>query len=613
MQILKLLQEAVTPGGLRALDVQFARFLHESGDCQDPGLLLLAALTSFELGRGNVCLPLAAVPGLLEALPAPGAQRLRPWFSPHLEVPPDSAVLSAGERLTPLVLDLDRLYLQRYWRFECDVAAYLVRRSEPLTTAPGGLKASLRRLFPDVPGAPAQPDWQKVAAAVAVNRRFAVISGGPGTGKTTTVIKLLALYIEQQLAAGIRPRIHLAAPTGKAAARMAESICAARGQLPLDAAVAQLIPSEASTLHRLLGVRPGSRGFRHNADNPLHLDLLIVDEASMVDLPMMARLLAALPEAARLILIGDRDQLASVEAGSVLGDICSWSGTLRYGPAQATSLGECCDLDASLVLNPQARPIADSLAQLRTSYRFGADSGIGQLAKAVNDGDEAQFQSLWQGQYGDIVWHRLDGERYQALVDRCVEGYAGYLRALARQAPAAEVLDSFNRFQLLCALRNGPYGVAGLNERIEQGLAQAGLITLSGHWYAGRPVIVTRNDRALDLFNGDIGIVMPNAEGELRVWFDQGGALRALLPSRMPEHDTVYAMTVHKSQGSEFDQTLLLLPPEDAPVLTRELLYTGITRAKRGFDLYAPAYLLRRVIQRRTERASGLAGRLWGY
>jgi exodeoxyribonuclease V alpha subunit len=609
MQILKLLQNAVVPGGLRSLDVQFARFVHQTGHCQDPNLLLLAALTSFELGRGNVCLPLAAVPDLLHSL-APGlGEQLRPWFNGAPDPAAGGAVLSGGERLTPLVLDLDRLYLQRYWRFERDVAGFLLRRSEPLDVDPNALRTSLEQLF----GAgTAAPDWQMVAAAVAVNRRFSVISGGPGTGKTTTVIKLLALYIEQQLAAGAKPRIRLAAPTGKAAARMAESISAARAGLGLADEVARLIPQDASTLHRLLGVRPGSRGFRHNADNPLHLDLLIVDEASMVDLPMMARLLAALSDSARLILIGDRDQLASVEAGSVLGDICSWTGELRYSQAQADYLAQACTLDSTLLVAQEARPIADSLAQLRTSYRFGADSGIGRLARAVNQGDAAQFEALWQGTFADITWHGLDSAGYQTLIDRCVQGYREYLQAIAAQQPAALVLAAFNRFQLLCALRNGPYGVSGLNERIEQALAAARLIVTGASWYAGRPVIVTRNDRALDLFNGDIGITMANAEGELRVWFDQGGEVRALLPSRMPEHDTVYAMTVHKSQGSEFDQTLLLLPPEDAPVLTRELLYTGITRARKQFELYAPDYLLKRVIARRTQRASGLAGRLWG-
>ncbi len=609
MQILKLLQQAVVPGGLRALDVQFARFIHQTGQCQDPGLLLLAALTSFELGRGNVCLPLATVPDLLRSLAPPLGDQLRPWFSGTPDVAQGGAVLSGGERLTPLVLDLDRLYLQRYWRFECDVAGFLLQRSEPLGVAPESIKPSLQRLFGD---AAVQPDWQKVAAAAVVNRRFGVISGGPGTGKTTTVIKLLALYIEQQQAVGNSPRIRLAAPTGKAAARMAESISAARGGLDLAPGIARLIPQDASTLHRLLGVRPGSRGFRHHAENPLHLDLLIVDEASMVDLPMMARLLAALPQNARLILIGDRDQLASVEAGSVLGDICSWPGELGYGEAQAEYLSRACGLGRTELVAADARAIADSLAQLRTSYRFGADSGIGQLARAVNRGDESQFQALWQQGFADIAWHRLDSAGYQALIDRCVQGYRAYLQASKAGEPAAQVLAAFGRFQLLCALRNGPYGVAGLNERIEQALAHAGLIAPQGHWYAGRPVIVTRNDRALDLFNGDIGITMENAEGELRVWFDQGGEARALLPSRMPEHDTVYAMTVHKSQGSEFDQTLLLLPPEDAPVLTRELLYTGITRARQQFELYAPESLLKRVIGRRTQRASGLAGRLWG-
>ncbi|GGO81198.1 RecBCD enzyme subunit RecD [Marinobacterium nitratireducens] len=611
MEILTQLRQAVVPGGLRSLDVQFARFLHHSGGCRDARVLLLAALTSFELGRGNVCLPLSSVTDLIEGLPPEAADRLRPWLARDgLDAcSADGVVLGCGEAETPLVLDRERLYLYRYWRFECDLAAFLLQRCEPVPLQRDPVRNSLARLFP-VTGD--EPDWQQVAAAVAVSRRFAVISGGPGTGKTTTVIKLLALHIEQQLADGRRPRIRLAAPTGKAAARMAESIAAARGRLELAPEVAAQIPDEASTLHRLLGVVPGSRRFRHDSANPLHLDLLVVDEASMVDLPLMARLMAALPEHARLILIGDRDQLASVEAGSVLGDICSWSGELRYGVAQSEYLQEVCALNAAALADAGAPPIADALAQLRTSYRFGADSGIGRLARAVNAGDVSGSARVWAGGFGDVVWHRLGEGHYQALIDRCVAGYRDYLASLAAGQSPATVLGAFGRFQLLSALRQGRYGVSGLNERIERGLADAGLIRPAGVWYPGRPVIVTRNDRALELFNGDIGIAMPNADGELRVWFDQGGAPRPVLPSRMPEHETVYAMTVHKSQGSEFDQVLLLLPPEDAPVLTRELLYTGITRARKGFELYAREAQLKQMITRRTERASGLAARLWG-
>ncbi|NVK43030.1 MAG: exodeoxyribonuclease V subunit alpha [Oceanospirillaceae bacterium] len=608
MDILMQLRQAVVPGGLRPLDVQFAHFLQQSGGCRDAGVLLLAALTSFELGRGNVCLPLSSVPGLLALLPPDTAELLRPRV-PAAVPQCDGRVLGDGAVETPLVLDRGRLYLYRYWRFECDLAAFLHGRCQPVALDRSAVRASLARLFDATDSG---PDWQQVAAAVAVSRRFAVISGGPGTGKTTTVIKLLALHIEQQLAEGRRPRIRLAAPTGKAAARMAESIAAARGRLPLATGVAELIPLEASTLHRLLGVLPGSRRFRHGADNPLHLDLLVVDEASMVDLPLMARLMAALPEHARLILIGDRDQLASVEAGSVLGDICSWPGELRYGSKQAQYLADVCDVDAEALGDTGAPAIADGLAQLRISYRFGADSGIGCLARAVNAGDASGCREVWKGGYGDVRWHRLDSGHYQALIDRCVAGYRGYLEALAAGQSPQAVLNAFGRFQLLSALRQGPYGVTGLNERIERGLSDVGLIRPANAWYAGRPVIVTRNDRALELFNGDIGIAMPNATGELRVWFDQGGSPRPVLPSRMPEHETVYGMTVHKSQGSEFDQVLLLLPPDDAPVLTRELLYTGITRARGLFELYAREALLEKVIDRRTERASGLAARLWG-
>lgn len=449
---------------------------------------------------------------------------------------------------------------------------------------------------------------QKLAAATAAARPFAVISGGPGTGKTTTVAKLLAILVETGLQGGKAPAIRLVAPTGKAAARLTESIGAALQALDLPPEWVEAIPTEAGTLHRLLGVIPGRSQFRHHRGNPLHLDLLVVDEASMVDLPMMARLLDALPRHARLILLGDKDQLASVEAGAVLGDICSF---IEQGisPAQAHWLSR--QTGYRLQGTPSGASVRDSLCLLSKSWRFDQHSGIGQLARACNSGDGAAVEAVWGAGFGDIRLHPWAGEAYDALIAQGVAGYGSYLKAARAGEDPAVVFKAFNGFQILCALRDGPFGVTGLNERLELALAKAGLIQRDGDWYAGRPVMVVRNDHGVGLYNGDMGLCLPDDTGRLKVWFEQpDGTLRALLPSRLPPHETVYAMTIHKSQGSEFAHTVLVLPDSPSPLLTRELVYTGITRAKARLDLYGDRALLAQAVRKKTERYSGLAERL---
>ncbi|MDX7872712.1 exodeoxyribonuclease V subunit alpha [Aeromonas caviae] len=449
---------------------------------------------------------------------------------------------------------------------------------------------------------------QKLAAATAAARPFAVISGGPGTGKTTTVAKLLAILVETGLQGDKAPAIRLVAPTGKAAARLTESIGAALQALDLPPEWVEAIPTEAGTLHRLLGVIPGRSQFRHHRDNPLHLDLLVVDEASMVDLPMMARLLDALPRHARLILLGDKDQLASVEAGAVLGDICSF---IEQGisPAQADWLSR--QTGYRLQGTPAGASVRDSLCLLSKSWRFDQHSGIGQLARACNSGDGAAVEAVWGAGFGDIRLHPWAGEAYNALIAQGVAGYGSYLKAARAGEDPAAVFKAFNGFQILCALRDGPFGVTGLNERLELALVKAGLIARDGDWYAGRPVMVVRNDHGVGLYNGDMGLCLPDDTGRLKVWFEQpDGTLRALLPSRLPPHETVYAMTIHKSQGSEFAHTVLVLPDSPSPLLTRELVYTGITRAKVRLDLYGDRALLAQAVRKKTERYSGLAQRL---
>ncbi|EIC84252.1 exodeoxyribonuclease V subunit alpha [Serratia sp. M24T3] len=623
--MMALYEQAIALGALRALDVQFARMV--AGN--DPAIMLAAASLSAEAGRGHVCLRLSELqpdtlfegrfPALASGLwQAAGEPDEAVWR----ELLARNPAVGDGGQATPIVLQQQRLYLQRMWQDEGQVAAFFINDEPNPLLALGEqgnelavdelrLRAVLDQLF----GAAESDEvnWQKVAAAVAVTRRISIISGGPGTGKTTTVARLLAALV--QLQSDRRLRIQLAAPTGKAAARLTESLGQASRQLDLTDEERGQFPDEASTLHRLLGAQPNSQRMRYHQGNPLHLDVLVVDEASMVDLPMMARLIAALPAKARVIFLGDRDQLASVEAGAVLGDICRFAEQ-GYSPARAEQLQRLtgCLVEGNELEHPAS--VRDALCLLRKSYRFDASSGIGILAAAVNAGDSQLARRILSRNLADLGNFPLsETDDFKSLLDACVAGYRPYLQAVAASADPVVILKAFGDFQVLCALREGPFGLAGLNERIEQMLQRQGLIrrpiALGGRWYAGRPIMISRNDSALGLFNGDIGIALHNELGELRVYFQlPDGQIKSVQPSRLPIHDTAYAMTVHKSQGSEFEHTLLVLPNHFLPVLTRELVYTAITRAKRQLSLYSSEKVLGLAIRTPTQRRSGLVERL---
>ena len=459
---------------------------------------------------------------------------------------------------------------------------------------------------------------------------------------------LVARWFELQALAiagsDARPlRIRLAAPTGKAAARLNESIAGAVAKLDLAGlpdgeAVRAAIPVEVTTLHRLLGSRPDTRHFRHHAGNPLPVDVLVVDEASMVDLEMMAAVLAALPPGARLVLLGDKDQLASVEAGAVLGELCRRAQQGHYSADSVAWLaGVTGEQVGAELIDPAGRPIDQAVAMLRHSYRFGGDSGIGQLAAAVNAGSVDGVRRALAHGHADLTRLALadvgEGALRRLVIDgipggkESPQGYRHYLDVVRKQRPpagtdqagldawAARVLAAHGQFQLLCALRRGPWGVEGLNRRIAGWLHEAGLIGAAEGWYAGRPVLVTRNDYGLGLMNGDIGITLalpgPDGDGPLRVAFPAGdgsGGIKWVQPSRLQAIETVYALTVHKSQGSEFTHTAMALPERLNPILTRELVYTGITRAKRWFSLVeaGSAAVLEQAVGRRVLRVSGL-------
>lgn len=644
-------------GWLRELDRALAQLFAELDPDASPLLLLGAALASHQLGQGHICLDLAATlanPDFVLSLPPEGEDPEEVMSLPSQVLAGVSLetwlAACAGSSLlesegAPLVLSGACLYMRRYWNYERQVAGNIAQRLQARAAAPVDLAARLASLFPDALVVDGQrlTDWQKLACAMAAQGRFTLITGGPGTGKTTTVVRLLALLQEAAMATGEPLRLSLAAPTGKAAARLTESIGAQVQSLALDERVREQIPTLVTTLHRLLGSCPGSRHFRHDAANPLPLDVLVVDEASMIDLEMMSSLLDALPADARLILLGDKDQLASVEAGAVLGDLCREAESGGYSEATRlwleTQTGERLD-DPALVSGDKA--LAQHIVMLRHSRRFGSGSGIGRLARAVNLGDAQSARATLATGADDLHVLRLSGEQDRALERLLMDGqgggeprpqgYAHYLQTMQMERPAPDadsqawdrwagkVLAAFDQFQLLCAVRKGTWGVEALNERIADALVRCGLLEQAHGWYEGRPVLVTRNDYSLGLMNGDIGIALrlpepPELPGApvrqvLRVVFprnDGSGALRHILPSRLSAVETVFAMTVHKSQGSEFSHCALILPDSLNPVLTKELIYTGITRARHWFSLIeSRAGIFEQAVQRRVERRSGL-------
>ncbi len=651
--LIHLLDAWVEGGWATPLDRAFVGFLKEQQPTAPDSLLLAAALTSYQLGRGHICLDLQAVlddPDGTLAWPPEGEDD-----APSGSCPPPSALLAGislpawtqtiqdapllvatGPGDTPLVLGNGRLYLRRYWQYEAAVAQGISQRLQIQTPVPEDLRRRIDGLFDsfrnDREKSGDAVHWQSVAAAMTARSAFSIISGGPGTGKTTTVVQLLGLLQGIALDQGAALRIRLAAPTGKAAARLTESIGDAVAKLPED--VRDHIPSEVTTVHRLLGSRPHTRHFTHHAQNPLHVDLLVVDEASMIDLEMMAAVLSALPEAARLILIGDKDQLASVEAGSVLGDLCHHAEQAAYLPSTIQWIAANTGYD----LRPFAgrgTTLDQQIAILRKSYRFHQQSGIGALARAINAGEPGQIEAVWQNDYSDTARLTVaatgEGAFARLVLDgkpaKQPVGYRSYLKLVHDGFQGFEtedrwfqaILAAFGRFQLLSPLRKGPWGVERLNQQTAQILFNAGLISRQEGWYAGRPVMITRNNYSLELMNGDIGIVLPVTMADdpdhkpLRVVFPLAdGSFKRVLPSRLNDFETVYAMTVHKSQGSEFEHAAMVLPERMTPVLTRELVYTGVTRARRSFTLVGPdPELLSAAVEQRTHRASGLADRFF--
>jgi exodeoxyribonuclease V alpha subunit len=591
--------------GLRVVDRAFADTLCRLDARTDADVLQAAALASYAVSAGHAAFDLRRPGTLIDPSQCPDFAR---WQS----VLCDSRWVASPARgeesdpSRPLVLEDGLLYLRRYREYERRLAAGLRRIAapSPATYTSPAFGDLFRTLFPDA----LHGDAQARAAALAMARSLLLVTGGPGTGKTTTIARLLLLMVAQaRLQAVDAPRIALAAPTGRAAERMAQSlrtaVAAMRGLDGVDDALCDVLPVEAKTLHRLLGAIPGSPQFRHHADNPLPFDVVVVDEASMIDLPLMCKLVEAVSDGARLVLLGDRDQLPSIEAGDVLAAITDAAGDSDAQPAAiarwlAHLIGDV-PIEAG---EPGA--LAGHRVHLERAYRQSEALDLAPLARAVRDGDAdvalalLRDRSLRGVHFHEDLHDPMSGPARATLLDAW--------RAIATTSDPVQALALAARGRLLTALRDGPQGASVLNARIEEALAGA----QHPAYFHGRLLLVQENDHRQQLFNGDIGVCLRDANGEIAVWFADAAGARRLHPSTLPAHAGAFAMTVHKAQGSEFDDVWLLLPRHDARTLSRELLYTAITRARAELHVCASEAVLRAALARHAQRISGLARRL---
>jgi exodeoxyribonuclease V alpha subunit len=575
-----------------------------------PALKPYAYLLSKKLGEGHICITPSQIEEEAELLPEK--------YQELLSANPDPAavplIAGGGRESEPFILFQSRLYIQRYFRYE---SVCLQRIMQFVEAGQSRLEERMQRLveqrdfvrslFPlGAPPYDSRCDWQLVAALHAALNQLTIITGGPGTGKTTTVARLLGILhvIEPGL------RIALAAPTGKAAARMAESL---RSSPLADVPGLQEVfeALEPSTIHRLLKTKPGTPYFRHDAANPLPHDLIIIDESSMIDVALFAKLLQAIGPQTRLVLLGDKDQLAAVEAGSLFGDLCQAQPLLNtFSPERRRFLNQfaadaACGIPEAAVIESASHPLFQHVVELQYSRRFSADHGIGPFSKAIiaNDVDALQFYRV---QNVDKAV-RIDAHYSEDCFESIAAEYADYLQ----EPDIFSALRKLGNCRILCALREGSQGIHAMNTATENYLKKRGLLRLQGEFYENRPIMLSRNYYEHGLFNGDTGIIRRDAEGTPIAWFDDGaGSVKGVLPGYLADAETAFAITIHKSQGSEFNKVLVVLPDDaGSPILTRELLYTGVTRARSEVIVQAPETVLMHCAARRVERASGIARR----
>ncbi|AKZ66078.1 exodeoxyribonuclease V subunit alpha [Candidatus Palibaumannia cicadellinicola] len=619
----------------RPLDIYFARMIAaaSSPDYYSQALLLLAsACLSADIGVGHVCLPLSRLtknylfegryPKLsMQIFQKIGHPNMETWHNVLLKSPS----VSDGLYSTPLVLDNNMLYLHRLWQYECTIANFFNR---PLMIINNQINYKLVSTVLDSIFSKNNHNhimnWQKIAIAIAITSKVALISGGPGTGKTNTLAKLLVALLlinTDSTNYSARLRIIITTPNSQMISRLREYIMLSMNNLILDNSLRNKIVYQIMSIPRLLGVLPNSKRMRYNCDNKLNVDILIIDDASMIDLQMMANIINAIPNQTKVIFFGDYYQLASVETGAVFRDICKFADTSGYSEIRSqylVSLTSCRKIFYRSENNYRQNKIADIFCCLRTNYRFKDSSGISHLANAIKAGNIKDTIALLNSiKYPEINYiPRSNKNDYKNMVDDFVTGYQYYLKLVHQGKSHHKILEYFNKYRILAVLREGQFGVNNLNSSIEHALICYGLIkkTISFSCYVGQPIIIMRNSPLLELYNGDIGIVLLDSKHtRLLAYFPlYDGTIKTVPINCLPKYETAFTITVHQSIGSEFTNTALVLPDNILPVLTRELLYTGVTRACKNLSIYAPhnKEVLVHTINSTINRRSGLKEKL---
>jgi exodeoxyribonuclease V alpha subunit len=598
-------------GEFSSFDLHLADFLYNLDTTKNPLVYISTALISSALRDGHTCFDLSLLAEkkfTYQVLPF--SIDFFPSISLWCEALLCSNIVGKPGDYKPLIIDNNRLYLHRYWNYEQKLVKSLLSRIE--TTFPpdfNNYQYQISSFFnsSSLSTSGDHLDFQYIAALVSLVNRCTIITGGPGTGKTTTVAKILVLLL---MVYGTRKRIALAAPTGKAAARLSSSITQALPAITCPDEIKSSIPTQATTLHRLLGTISHSPEFIYNEVHPLPYDIVVIDEASMIDLALMSKLVTALSPECKLILLGDKDQLSSVEAGSVLGDICDTGTPHSFTSDFSRSLQS---IVPKFTIPKKNEPeFANCIVTLQKSYRFDDSSGIGLLSRAINDGNsDLAFDILNNSEQKECVYRPLSTQTdFNLMLQKFANNY---FSPLQKQNDPHTLFSYLDSFRILCAVRQGPFGVEAINEQITSVLLKKK--SDSTQVYCGKPIIITSNNYSLNIFNGDTAIIVQDISDPTnhKVAFrNQDNSIRYLALRQIVSWETAYSLTVHKSQGSEFDSVLLILPPIQSPVLTRELLYTAVTRAKKRVEIWGTPQILKSCIDSQIVRTSGLREKLWG-